>query len=79
MNSEQQKQVYITGRTIAVLATLLVLTFMAFARVDTYLKIKAVDDCGKVAQYEKTIAAESAKATYPVLDAYKNCLKDKGY
>lgn len=48
-------------------------------RVDSYLRIRAVEECGKVSRYEKTITDENAKASYPVVDVYKTCLKDKGY
>ena len=67
----------------SVLNTLIVVIFMAIAlfltlsKADNYLRIKAVDDCGKISRYEANL--NNAKVSYPLVDVYKSCLKDKGY
>lgn len=48
-------------------------------RIDKYIEIKAIDDCGKISQYQKNLTSENARVSYPIVDVYKNCLKDKGY
>jgi hypothetical protein len=72
-----QTQTFI-NRVILVV-TILIIVYLTLLRVDKFLKIKAIDDCGKISKYEKTIPEENAKVSYPVLDQYKSCLKDKGY
>lgn len=57
----------------------IVLFIFSLARVDKFLKIKAIDDCAKTSRFEKTITDENTKVAYPVLDIYKNCIKDKGF
>lgn len=58
-------------------------TFML--RIDSYiqyqkdkLRLTAINDCGKVAQFEKTLDKENTKIISPLEDVYKQCLKDKG-
>lgn len=50
--------------------------FLALGRVDTYLKYKAIDDCGQVSRYQTK--DKTATVTYPITDMYDSCLKDKG-
>ncbi|MDO8609046.1 MAG: hypothetical protein Q7R95_00715 [bacterium] len=52
--------------------------YISLQRLDTYLLIKAVDDCAKISRAEKEIVQENVKVVYPLTDAYKTCLKDKG-
>lgn len=52
--------------------------FMSLQKVETYLRYKAIDDCGKIARYEATLPDENARVLYPLDDIYKSCLKDKG-
>lgn len=56
-----------------------VIAFFCFQRIDKYMRIKAVDDCGRVARYERTVKEEGAVVTYPLTDMYQACLQDKGY
>lgn len=55
-----------------------VAVFMALGRVDTYMKIKAMDDCAKSSRYEAQVQ-DGGKVSYPLSDMYESCLKDKGY
>lgn len=50
--------------------------FLILIRVDTYLRQKAIDECGKLSRYETT--DKNAKVSYPVIDFYNSCLSDKG-
>lgn len=50
--------------------------FLALGRVDTYLKYKAIDDCGQISRYQTK--DKNATVTYPITDMYESCLKDKG-
>lgn len=58
---------------------IMIFAYLSLMRIDKFLKIKAVDDCANASRYERTIPAEQAKVTAPVMDQYKSCLKDKGY
>ena len=64
---------------VAVAIAMVVVAVMALGRVDKYLLIKAIDDCGRTGQFNKSLPEESATITYPVGDVYQNCLKEKGY
>lgn len=57
---------------------MLVAVFLSLQRVDSFLKIKAIDDCGKISRYEANLDEVNARVTYPLDDIYKACLKDKG-
>ena len=48
-------------------------------RIDSYLRLKAVDDCAKISHFKKQIPEEQTEVYYPLEDAYQKCLKDKGY
>ncbi len=50
--------------------------YLALMRIDTFLRLRAFDDCGKLSRYETT--EKTAHFSYPVLDIYNSCLKDKG-
>lgn len=54
-----------------------VVAFMFLGKIDSYLRIKAIDECGKISKYEIT-AADGSHVSYPINDVYKSCLKDKG-
>lgn len=72
----------ILNRTIyalLILITLIIIFFLAMARIDQYLKIKAIDDCGKMTVFDKNSPNEGVRITYPVQDLYEKCIKDKGY
>lgn len=64
---------------LIILGTVFVLFIMGISRVDQYLKIKAMDDCGDMIRYEKTVPAENVKLSIPVQDLYEKCIKEKGY
>ncbi len=53
--------------------------FLILGKVDKYLKIMAVDQCAKVSNYQIYNAKDQSRASYPVVDVYKTCLKDKGF
>ena len=67
-----------TVNTVIIGVVLLISIFLVMIRVDKYLKIKAIDDCAKIAKYEKTVSADNAKVSYPLQDVYQTCLKEKG-
>ena len=52
--------------------------FMSLQRVDKYLKVKAIDDCGKVSRYEFN-GSDGTRSQTPIEEIYKACLKEKGY
>jgi len=52
--------------------------FFAVTRADKYLKIKAIDDCASISRYEVQ-EKPGVKVSMPIEDAYKNCVKEKGY
>lgn len=64
---------------VLILITLLLALLLVMVRVDRIIKNHAVDSCAKVTKYEKEFASENAKITFPDVNAFKNCLKTKGY
>lgn len=52
--------------------------FLLLMRVDVFLKNQAIDECGRIATYERNIASENAKVSYPVTDRFEDCLLKKG-
>lgn len=64
--------------TIIIGVAFIVAVYLTLQKVDKFLQIKAVDDCGKISRYEVS-PDEKTKITYPLGDVYKQCLKDKGY
>jgi hypothetical protein len=50
--------------------------YLMLTRIDTFLRLKAFDDCGKLSRYETT--DKNVRVYYPVLDIYNQCLEDKG-
>jgi len=64
---------------IVLALALFVVAFLGLQRVDKFMQIKAVDDCGKMARLEKDNPEDGSKLLYPIGDIYKACLKDKGY
>lgn len=69
---------YLPASIVIASVILLFAVILLLGRFDSYLRVKAVDDCGKIARYEKNLPEDNAKISYPVGDMYKNCLKDKG-
>ena len=69
--------IYRIANTLIVVAFMAVALFFVLTKADNYLRIKAVDECGKISKYEANL--DKAKVTYPIVDVYKSCLKDKGY
>lgn len=63
---------------VVIAVALVVVAWLLLPRIDQYLRIVAVDDCGKVAKYE-TRPDVNTVVTYPLGDEYKKCMKDKGY
>lgn len=45
---------------------------------NTFIRNQAIDQCAKSSTYEKNLVSEDAKVTYPVIDIYEQCLKQKG-
>ncbi len=45
---------------------------------NTYIKNQAIDGCARNSSYSVNLPSQDAKVTYPVTEAYKQCLKDKG-
>lgn len=74
MNTPQLKD---TGLVIFGIL-MFVAVFMSLQRVDKYLKVKAIDDCGQVARYEYN-GSDGSRSISPNDDVYKACMKDKGY
>lgn len=74
----EQEYLSRTANVFITSIVLLIAVFLVVARIDTYLKIKAVHECGQVATYTKTIHAENVQVKAPLTDAYKTCLLDKG-
>lgn len=68
-----------TANVILVVIFLSVALFLGLRRVDTYLKLKAMDDCMQASSFEQTVEKDNAVVSYPVTDMYKKCLQDKGY
>jgi hypothetical protein len=64
--------------TIIISVVFLISLFLVLMRFDKLLKIKAIDDCARTSQFEKTITAAGEKYSYPVQDQYDACLKLKG-
>jgi hypothetical protein len=50
--------------------------YFGFERYDRYLRIKAIDDCGKISRFEKKVD-EFTTVWYPEPNLYKSCLDDK--
>ena len=57
---------------------LIISVYMTLQRVDKYIKVKAIDDCGRIARYEFT-GSDGVKTYSPMEEVYKKCLSDKGY
>lgn len=64
---------------LIIAVTILFSIFFLGSKIDRYLRIKAVDDCGKISQFTHKNEANSSTSTYPIVEVYENCLKDKGY
>lgn len=74
--TNKSTQIIIAG--MALLAGVLAIgIYLGLEQVDHYLKIKAIDDCGKISRYEKRID-EFTTVWYPDNGIYKSCLDDKG-
>lgn len=52
--------------------------FLILQRVDTYFKNTAINDCSKIATFEKIDTTQGTKVTYPLQDIYQDCLQKKG-
>lgn len=65
--------------SLIIAAALIVVAFLVLIRVDIFLKIKAIDDCGKISKFEKDNPGDNSKVSYPIADFYIPCLKTKGY
>lgn len=63
---------------LAVAVAIVVATFLAMMRVDTYLRYMGINECGKLATATTENLEERARFTMPMDDIYKACLKDKG-
>lgn len=64
---------------LAIIVIAFIAIYLSLIRVDKYLRIKAVDDCGKISRYEASNKDDGTKVWFPENTIYKNCLKDKGY
>lgn len=78
METQNQMSVQAVGSVVTAVV-IAIFGWFVLTRVDTYLRIKAVDDCGNRAKFEREDPDLRAKITYPLGDEYKACLKDKGY
>lgn len=58
--------------------TLVVVSFLFLGKIDKFLKLTAIGDCGKISSYETTDES-GAKVIYPVKQVYESCLKEKDY
>ncbi len=73
------------------LALVFVFTQGVSKRLDVYLRIRAVEECSKISTFEQKETKEEvvayegrskkteSVAKYPIKEAYKRCLQDKGY
>lgn len=52
--------------------------FLVLQRVDSFLKLKAIGDCGQSSNYQVKDQS-GALVSYPVAGVYEKCLKEKGY
>ncbi len=52
--------------------------WLGLQKIDAFLKLKAMGDCGQSSQYQ-TKDTSGALVSYPVKDVYEKCLKEKGY
>ncbi len=64
--------------TIVWLAFLAGALFLALQRFDSFLKLKAMGDCGQSSHYQVKDKS-GALVSYPVKEVYEKCLKEKGY
>lgn len=62
--------------TIALFAFIAVVLILL--RVDTYLKIKAIDDCAHISVFEQNSLEKNEITKSPVYEVYQYCLSDKG-
>jgi len=79
MTDQNNQQIMAVINQIILSLTIIISLFLILNQVNQFLRIKAIDDCGKISRYEKQLPEDNAKVFYPVLDQYKSCLKDKGY
>lgn len=68
-----------TIRFIIAMLTVIVVVFIANMQIGSYLKERAIDNCGRISRYQTTLADQNATVWYPIEDIYKQCLRDKGY
>ena len=66
--------IYRLLNTIIFAAALVALVWLG----NMYIKNQAIDGCAKNSSYSINLPTEGARVTYPVMDAYNQCLKDKG-
>jgi hypothetical protein len=64
---------------VFVLIFLFVALIIAITRVDSFLRLKALDDCARASRFEQRIDKQNAVASYPITDLYKSCIREKGY
>lgn len=70
----QSSTIFKVINIILVAFAILVFGYLA----NTFLRNQAIDGCAKNSSYEKNLVSEDAKVTYPVIDIYEQCLKQKG-
>ncbi|OGK09970.1 hypothetical protein A2767_01860 [Candidatus Roizmanbacteria bacterium RIFCSPHIGHO2_01_FULL_35_10] len=63
---------------ILIIVGLLIGLNLILQRADNYLKIKAIDDCGRMTRFEQQ-NDDKSKVSYPVIDQYEDCIKKKGF
>lgn len=70
------------GSTIKFVVSLLVVAitlFFASSHISAYLKERAIDNCARISRYQTQLTDQNATVWYPIVDVYKQCLRDKGY
>ena len=57
------------------LVLLFIAVYLTLSKVESYLRYKAIDDCGKISKYV-TVDGKNT-ISYPIADVYNSCLEDK--
>lgn len=68
-----------TIRFVITMIGMIIVVLIANMQIGSYLKERAIDNCGRISRYQTVLPDQNATVWYPIEDMYKQCLRDKGY
>ncbi len=79
LDFRMNKSKYITLIFLAITVFFFIFFYSLLQRIDTYLKLKAMNDCALISRYQKDNPSDGTTVWYPVDEIYKKCVQEKGY